>query len=109
MPSRLRVASSAAVQRPRSINSVQIGGQGSRAAASVRLLVPGPFQDDNRLAIAQIRLIHENGLAELMLQHLAHNVEVGGGLPAGLQLTAAGHAMALAAELHVVGDGLNRG
>jgi len=33
-------------------------------------------------------------------------VEVGGGLPAGLQLAAAGHSMALAAELHVVGNGL---
>jgi len=106
MPPPLGITSSTAIVASRCIRGIQIGGRGSGAAAPIRFLIARPLQNDHGLPIAQIRLIHENGLAKLVLQHLTHNVEVGGGLPAGLQLAAAGHSMALAAELHVVGNGL---
>lgn len=78
----------------------------SSAIATVGLLVACSLQHHHRLTVAQIRLIHQYCLAELMLQHSAHNMKIRCRFPAGLQLAAARHAVALATELHVVGDGL---
>lgn len=61
---------------------------------------------DHRRTVAQVGLIDEDRPSVLLLQHLADHPEVRRRLPARLQLAAAGHSVALAANLHVVGHGL---
>lgn len=65
--------------------------------------------DDHRGTVAQVGLIDEHRPAVLLLEDLADDAEVRGRLPASFQLATAGHAVALAANLHVVRYGLERG
>jgi len=56
---------------------------------------------DRRCHASQIALRHQHGAPETFFQDLADYPEVRRDLPAGLQLARAGHAVALAAYLHV--------
>lgn len=56
---------------------------------------------DRRRHAAQIALCHQHGAPETFLQSLADHPEVRCDPPAGLQFARAGHAVALAAHLHV--------
>lgn len=83
------------------------------AATSVRLAVPRPAVpleaarlDEQRQAVAQIRLVDHDRLAEALLERVADQPEFGRRLPARLQLAAARHAVTFAAHLHLSGDGL---
>lgn len=64
---------------------------------------------NHRRPIAQIGLIDEYRSTILLLQYLAYDAKIRGRFPASFQLTTARHSVALAANLHVVGDGLERG
>lgn len=64
---------------------------------------------DHRGPIAQIGLIDKHCPTVLLLQYLADDAKIRGRFPASFQLTTAGHSVALAANLHVVGDCLERG
>lgn len=46
------------------------------AIAAIRLLVARALQHHHRFTVPQIRLIHQYGLAELMLQYTADNMEI---------------------------------
>lgn len=94
-------------QRGRRIGASHICGAAS-AVASIRFLIARALQHHDWLPIAQIGLIDQDGLAKLMLQHFAHNMKVGRRFPARLKLTAARHAVALTAKLHVIRYGLSR-
>jgi len=59
------------------------------------------FDSVQRCHVAQIALRYQHGVPETVLQRLADYPEVRCDLPAGLQFARAGHAMALAAYLHV--------
>lgn len=55
---------------------------------------------------AEVALRDEDRVPEAVLEALADYPQVRGDLPAGLEAARAGHAVALAAFLHVAGDGL---
>lgn len=69
------------------------------------LLTPSDGSPDDlvrRRHVAQIALHHQHGALEAVLQRLADYPEIRRGLPTGLELARAGHAVTLAAYLHVV-------
>lgn len=51
--------------------------------------------------VAQLRLIHQNGLVEALLEDGADAPEFRDRLPAGLHLATAGHAVAFASDLRI--------
>ena len=64
-------------------------------------LVPGRH-------VAQLRLVHQDGLLEALLEDRADASKIRRRLPAGLHLAATAHSVALAAHLHVGPDHLCR-
>lgn len=58
------------------------------------------------IAVAEVRLIDEDRVAEHVLQHLTDDPKVGRRLPASLELTTPRHPVTFTADLHVVGDRL---
>lgn len=68
---------------------------------SIRPPPTRPPNSDRRCHAAQIALRHQHGAPETFFQGLADHSEVRRDSPAGLQLARTGHAVALAAYLHV--------
>lgn len=77
------------------------------AAGTAALFRPqrcGPARNHQRRPVALVRLVHQHGAPEHLLQGGADHMEIGRRLPARFHLTAARHAVAFAADLHVPGE-----
>lgn len=62
--------------------------------------------DQQRQAVAQIRLVDHDGLAKTLLEGVAYEPEFGRRFPTSFQLAAARHAVTFAAYLHLSGNRL---